>query len=188
MVQQINTEYSNLSWRQLLQKISDLALLQNDFKFSDEAIGNQYLGKPPASIDDILKTEDRLGIRLPEDYKEFLLTSNGFKCTSSIGVELFPVEELNFFVNTDRDQVEVWADTMEDNDPIFSAKLRSSIIIGGYYGGEQQLLLIPQTNGQWECWYFASWATGQTVYTNFRSYMEHEIGLLKRLLDESYLR
>ena len=45
---------------------------------------HETLLKPPASLTAIHDVEERLGISLPDDYKEFLLISNGLGCMPSI--------------------------------------------------------------------------------------------------------
>ncbi|KZT68606.1 hypothetical protein DAEQUDRAFT_727729 [Daedalea quercina L-15889] len=53
--------------------------------------------RPPASSAAIQEAEKRLGIELPEDYKQFLLISNGIEFMPSINAPGFkPVEELKW--------------------------------------------------------------------------------------------
>lgn len=175
--------YKKLSWKQLLDKISKIAIKQKTIDFSEHILSKKILSKLPATKEDISKVENRLNITLPEDYKKFLLTSNGFECFSTTGVTLIPVEEIDFLINVDKQLIDIWANEIDESDPVFSKKLKSSIIIGGKEE-EQQLLLIPLPNKNWECWHFSSWRPGEVIYESFRFYMEGE---LQSLEDNLYL-
>jgi len=175
--------YGHLSWSELLSQISKFAFEQKPIRFSEEILQRKSLSRPPALEEDIIATEQKLNLSLPEDYKSFLFTSNGFECFSHTGVTVSSVDKVDFLVNFDEELVDVWADQMEDIDPEFSQKLRSRIIIGGHEE-EQRLLLIPLQNNQWECWHFSSWSPGEDAYPGFRFYMEKE---LQRFEDGFYL-
>lgn len=170
--------YGNLAWEQLLRKISALAISQNTFVFPDEIIANNYLGKPPATINAISEAEKRLQVTLPEDYKQFLLASNGFECFSDIGVTILPIEEVDYLMNVDTPHVEARTRNPEIYNTGFGEKLSNSIIIGGILE-EQQLLLIPLGSQQLECWYLPGWESGETFYPGFRFYMEEELQKLE---------
>ena len=174
--------YGHLSWDQILHKMSELAISQETADFPAEVKAKKYLGKPPASASQIEDAEKQLQVTLPSDYKEFLLTSNGFDNFASIGVTISPIDKVDYYINIDREQVEVWTENLEDGNPQFANKFTNSIIIGGI-NEEQQLLLIPIDNNEWECWFFANWAAGETVYPNFRFYMEEQ---LQRLESDFY--
>ncbi|HNH09836.1 MAG TPA: hypothetical protein PK683_15175, partial [Leptospiraceae bacterium] len=58
--------------------------------------------------------------------------------------------------------------------PSFSEKLKGSILIGGAEE-EQQILLVRDSEDRWECWHFANWTPGETVYAGFRFYIESEL-------------
>lgn len=171
--------YGELSWEQLLHKISASAISQNTGDFSDEAKAINYLGKPPASASEIEDAEKRLQLTLPEDYKQFLLTSNGFdSIVSPGGITISSIDRVDYFINADRILVEIWMGNPEKYSTLFSEKLGNSIIIGGHTE-EQQLLLIPLGNQQWECWHLSPFTPGETIYPNFRFYMEEELQRLE---------
>lgn len=150
--------------------------------FPETILQSKSLSRPPATMADIAAAESRLGHTLPDDYKNFLLTSNGFEGFSDTGVVLCSVDQVIFLTSLSSETVDIWANAMEGVDNGFGDKLRSSIVIGGLQE-EQQLLLIPLSHGQWECWHFSSWRPGEVVYESFRFYMEEE---LQRLEDNFY--
>ena len=175
--------YKKLSWKKLLDNISKISIKQKTIDFSETIIKNKSLRKPPATREEISEAEKRLNLVLPDDYKKFLLASNGFECFSYTGVTLAPVDKIDFLTKVDEQLVDIWADSMDELDTTFGDKLRSSIIIGGHEE-EQQLLLIPLHNSNWECWHFSSWRPGEIIYESFRFYMEGE---LQSLEDELHL-
>lgn len=170
--------YKNLSWKQLLDKISKFAIKLEIIEFTDKILLKKSLSKPPATKEEINETEKRLKLILPDDYKEFLLISNGFECFSYTGVTLESIDKVDFLENVDQQLVDIWATSMDEPDTTFGDKLRSSLIIGGHEE-EQQLLLVPLQNNKWECWHFSSWRPGEVVYESFRFYMEGELQSLE---------
>jgi hypothetical protein len=170
--------YKKLSWKQLLNNISKVSIKQKTIDFTETILKNKSLRKTPATYEEINEAEKRLNLVLPDDYKKFLLVSNGFECFSYTGVTLASVDKIDFLVKVDEQLVDIWADSMDELDTTFGDKLRSSIIIAGLEE-EQQLLLIPLQNDSWECWHFSSWRPGEVVYESFRFYMEGELQSLE---------
>ncbi len=166
--------YKKLSWKQLLDKISKIAIKQKIIDFSEDILVKKSLSKSPATKEEINTAENRLEIILPDDYKKFLLTSNGFECFSYTGVTLAPIDKVDFLIKVDKQLVGIWANSMDEINMTFGDKLKRSIIIGGLEE-VQQLLLIPLKNKKWECWHFSSWRPGEVVYESFRFYMEGEL-------------
>ena len=168
--------YGKQPWIELLKEMSALAIEQNTYDFSQRQINEKWLGYKNASDKQIKNAENRLGIELPGEYKEFLRASNGLACLSTIDVTLMPVEEINYLKVLDKELVDIW--TGESDREEFNQQFSSSILIGGYHE-EQQLLLVPISDNKWECWFFAYWSPGETKYPSFRFYMERVLTRLK---------
>lgn len=168
--------YNDMPWKELLTNISRLAIEQQSTNFSNEAISNGWLGYTPAHTEDIARAEARLGITLPEDYKQFLLTSNGFNAISRTGVTLAPVSAIQRYIDVDPDNVELWNEGRDE--PGWGEPFKNSIIIGGFED-EQQLLLLPMPDGSWACWFFAFWVPGEHAYPSLRYYMEENLQQLE---------
>lgn len=67
-----------------------------------------WLGFEPAGEETIASAEERLGVRLPPSYRNFLLTSNGW---STIGnLDLLGVEEVGWMADIDPELLEAWED------------------------------------------------------------------------------
>ena len=115
----------------------------------------------------IIQTEKRLGIKLPEDYKQFLGTSNGIAAFPFMNPELIAVEQLDYLKTS---YLNIYGDlslfpsefpTEEgDADADISEYIEKAIAIS-VLPGEQEIWLIPpdKTNTEWECWFFAYLAT-----------------------------
>ncbi|KAF8753502.1 SMI1 / KNR4 family [Rhizoctonia solani] len=65
--------YAALSWEALL---SEIEILESK-AWNDEHEPYLPFFRPPASIEQITRVEQKLGVTLPQDYKEFLTISNG---------------------------------------------------------------------------------------------------------------
>jgi hypothetical protein len=168
--------FGQLTLKQLLQRISDSAIQQRDIDFENTVVKSRWLGYTPAKQSIIKATQQRLGISLPEDYKAFLLTTNGFRPTGSTDVSFLPVEKIGWLRDLDGQLVEIAGQPMDKDDSARSAGFQRSILIGGL-NEEQQFLLVPPggADKKWQYWFFASWLPGQRAYPSFRFYLEYEL-------------
>jgi len=163
--------YGNLSWSELLKQISLKVLEKENEEYPEQVLANKWLGFSGASKEDILKTEERLNIKLPKEYRDFILASNGFY-SFSLKPTLLSVDKIDWLKNLDPQLVKSWSETAYEMDEGLAKSFSNSILIGGFQE-EQQLLLIPDTNSEnWECWFFAYWVPGEIEYPNLRFYME----------------
>lgn len=125
----------------------------------------KYLGYPGASADQIAAREQALGIRLPEDYRAFLLASNGFR--GGIGglphglCSLLPIEEIGWFKDKDakigrlQSYVERAAsgEKMPDDFAVSPDDYARTLLVGESDGNECILLLPPrEESDSWEVW------------------------------------
>ncbi len=79
-----------------------------DFDYSETQINSKWLGTKPATLYDIKKTEDRLKNILPQDYKDFLLTTNGFHAFSHIDPGFCSIDKIDFLKNIDPELFDIW--------------------------------------------------------------------------------
>ncbi len=165
--------------KNLLDKIFEKAIKLDHFKFNEKQIKNSWLGNKPASDSEIKRTEKRLGIELPLDYKELLKITNGFSAPVTVEPTFEPIEKIDYLKNIDSYIIEIWSqEAIAD----IGKLLEKSIIIGGI-SEEQYFLLIPPNikNKQWKYWTFASWYPGENEHKNLICYLED---LLKFINDE----
>lgn len=163
----------------ILKQISELAIKAGDTDYSSEQIESNWLGTHPARIDEIEFAEEKLGIKLPKDYIDFLLITNGFTATNNCTEPRFEiVENIEYLAKIDDFIIEVWNQNgLED----IGKELARSILIGGIEE-EQYFLLIPpeSINDQWKYWKFASWIPGEYPFQNLQDYFSHVLDIMKR--------
>ncbi|MFL5752629.1 MAG: SMI1/KNR4 family protein [Bacteroidia bacterium] len=164
-----------------LKEISKKAILLNDFDFSKDQLKTEWLGSAAATEAEILSTEKRLKIKLPNDYIEFIKYSNGFPQTSSISCSFLPIGKIEYLRILDEDLVKLY--TSSDILKEIGEALASSILVGGL-NEEQQFLLIPPktSSGKWSYWKFANW---DPVETRFSSLLEYFASDLSFLINET---
>lgn len=165
--------------KELLKEISRLAIPKDRWNLlTAEQIKNEWLGNPPASVDEIKLAEQRLGVILPEDYKEFLLIANGFSAPNDIEPGFEPVDKINFLENIDPFLVEVWNESKLEE----SIDLARSILIAGI-DQEQYFLLIPPAVNElaWKYWKFANWIPGVHLSADLTNYFKEVLGFMKNV-------
>lgn len=168
--------YGHLSLRTLLDSIADQAIKSGDLTYSKEVIGKSWLGYAPAAATAIAAVEARLGVTFPDEYRSFLLLTNGWRAAGFIDVTFLPVEKIGWLKDLDAQLVEIWGASLDETNPQQAAGFRRSILIGGL-NEEQQLLLVPPggKDAAWQCWFFANWVPGIEPYPSLRFYLEHSL-------------
>ncbi|WPU93415.1 SMI1/KNR4 family protein [Mucilaginibacter sabulilitoris] len=152
----------------LLKQISQLAIKLGDVTFTDEQIKSDWLGNAPASATEIKLAEDRLGVELPQDYKDFLLVTNGFSAPNDIEPTFEHVSNIDFLKNIDSDLINIWSEVELVE---IGKELAKSIVIAGINEEQYFLLIPPDSAGEkWKYWKFASWHPGEHPYRNLESY------------------
>jgi hypothetical protein len=155
--------------QKVLKRISELAIKSGDTQYSKEQIESNWLGNYPANVEDIEYAGKKLGITFPQDYKDFLLLTNGFAATINHNEPRFEaLENVDYLVNIDSFMVETWNQKgLED----IGKELSRSILIGGVEE-EQYFLIIPpeSLNDHWKYWEFASWLPGEYPFKNLLAY------------------
>ncbi|WP_316830665.1 SMI1/KNR4 family protein [Pedobacter aquatilis] len=165
--------------KKTLKKISETAIRQGEFIFTDEQVTSGWLGNQAASLTEIKQLEAQLQIILPKDYKEFLLITNGFTSPNENTEPSFEsVTNVGYLKDIDPELIEIWINNDELLD--VAIKLSRSIVIGGR-NEEQYFLLIPplSENEEWEYWKFASWIPGEDPYKGLENYFINALDFLK---------
>ena len=97
--------------KMVLQQISQRAIQLAAHNFTDEQKQYGWLGYPPATEEQIEAAENRLGIKLPDDFKEFLRITNGFLTPNDATEPTFEsIEKIEYLKNIDSFLLEVWSD------------------------------------------------------------------------------
>jgi cell wall assembly regulator SMI1 len=177
------------SWPAFLKKLSkklfeeadesELELIEAD---EPERMKSRWLGFPGATAEAIAAREAALGTRLPDDYREFLLASNGFRGLAGLphGIcSLLPVEEIGWMREKDASTGRL-AEYLEDHKGGVSKEedfivdpedYERTLLIGESDGNECILLLPPKDAGEWELWTYHP-ETGFVTGDTFQDFME----------------
>ncbi|RYE23783.1 MAG: SMI1/KNR4 family protein [Sphingobacteriaceae bacterium] len=147
----------------LLKTISENALDYETFNFTSEQKETKWLGNVPTSNKQVFEIETRLGIILPQDYKDFLFTTNGFSAPDDTEPSFLDAGNVDFLKNIDNFIIEAY------NIP----ELNNAIVVAGL-DEEQYFLLIPPTPAfsDWKYWKFANWIPGEQAFDNLEQYFE----------------
>lgn len=150
--------------KNLLVSISEKAIKYEDFNFSSEQIETNWLGTIPATEKQINKVEDKLGIKLPEDYIVFLKITNGFSAPNDIEPSFESIEKIDYLKNIEPFAIEAYA---------YLPELKNAILVAGMDEEQYFLLLPPESDdANWKYWKFANWHPGEHPYQNLKEYFE----------------
>lgn len=162
----------------------------------------QTLGYPPATGSEIAEAEARLGLLLPESYKNFLRVSNGWD-QLGIGPDfqvglIFPANGVDFFYKQDPYLFSAESGTpMNSNSFCMESEDRNSVIdfaeenytidklekkIAVSEAGEHQYFLYPEVirkDAEWEAWRCAE---SDAIYYRYGSFWDLMNAEFKRLL------
>ncbi|HEX8017190.1 MAG TPA: SMI1/KNR4 family protein [Flavobacterium sp.] len=150
--------------KKLLTTISEKAIKNEDFNFTSEQIENNWLGTIPATEKQISNTENRLGIKLPKDYIEFIKITNGFSAPNDIEPSFENISNIDFLKNIEPFAIEAYSHLPE---------LKNAILIAGIEEEQYFLLILPESeNEEWKYWKFANWYPGEHPFGNLKEYFE----------------
>ena len=151
-----------------LTSISEQMIRLAEYDFTENQVQSKWIGNKGATIEEIKNTEERLRINLPNDYRDFILTTNGFQKINEIEPTFLQIEEVDYLKNVDANLIEIWKafGTYE-----IGKTLEKSIIIGGIMEEQSFLLIPPDTvNKKWRYWKFAAWIPGEEPFKNLKDY------------------
>lgn len=156
--------------RELLAKISVLAIAHNPDAFTQQAKIAQSIGREPATNRAIAATEQRLKVKLPLDVIEFYQITNG---TSEILSHTFggfiEIDRVDWLINLDSEVLENYAGMGED----YLNDLKNSILIAGLNHVHQILLIQPYGKYvKWRYWEFATYLPGESEFSGICAYLE----------------
>ena len=163
--------------KDILRKISELAIRLNGATFTNEQNELQWLGNSPASMEEINLAKTRLGIELPADYIRFLLTTNGFFTPCDSTEPTFEtINKVDHLKNIDTYLLEIWNEGILID---IGEQLNRAIVIGGL-NDEQYFFLIPPLmfDEKWQYWKFANWIPGVQPYEDLNDYFTSVLNLM----------
>lgn len=157
--------------------------------FEWEALLNGGLRYPAVSAGAIQATEQRLGIRLPPSYRNFLMVSNGWLTDQEI---FLPVEQIDSFQKEEPELAKVWTSggvmTVSDREyfeydlnkqdiiRIRVEYLPECLLLSEHYGVSTRYYLLNPAiifeNGEWEAWSLEPRIAGALRFRSFKALME----------------
>ncbi|MCC8409008.1 SMI1/KNR4 family protein [Mucilaginibacter sp. UR6-1] len=164
--------------KDLLKEISKLAIQSQAFGLTNEHKQSGWLGNSPATMEGILKAERRLGVELPNDYKEFLLLTNGFFTPCDSTEPIFEaINNIDHLKNIDAYLLEIWNEGVLID---VGKQLNRAIVVAGMED-EQYFLLIPPdySVNKWQYWKFANWIPGEERYESLKKYFTSVLNFMK---------
>ena len=179
--------FGDRSLLELLQEISRLADAEDEVEYE---LGRErppwltdWLGRSPATERMVVALEHRLGLSLPAEYRQFLLTSDGFAPSSTVDTGLLPCELVGWLRDgLDSHTFGLMVEMAEWEDELDAAALERAVLIGGHQDSSQWLMLIPPAaaGGEWQTWWFAFWGgIGFHRKAGIRSHLEEQLRLLQ---------
>ena|SRR6218665_2532993 len=176
----VNTIAQNSELKALLIEISSKAIELNSTYFSTEQVEHSWIGFAPANDTMIIQLEQRLKVKLPQDFKDFLLITNGFRDANGVEPSFCALSKIDYLKNVDQELIDIWN---FPSDKSFTENFKSAIQVGGF-DEEQQFYLIPPGayNTDWEYWHFAAWSPGEAVYTSLLDYFNHVLETTNQFL------
>jgi hypothetical protein len=157
------------------------------------AVGlNEFSVNSGASEAQVEAVEERLKIKLPPSYRNFLSARNGWKFASDVTPVIRPVEKIRWFRKEHKDWYEAYAmsaeplsvmekdyfDYTKQDCAVFEIKHLAQALCISEIEDEAVVLLNPMViwpDGEWEAWYFSNSSPGATRYRSFAAWMSQEL-------------
>jgi len=164
--------------KNLLTEISLIAIQQNESAFTEEQKKSRWLGTQPALEEEIKAAESRLGVNLPDDYKDLLSITNGFFTPCDSTEPTFePVTKIDYLKNIDTYLLEIWNEGVLAD---IGEQLNRAIVVGGLVDEQYFFLITPEhSEDKWQYWKFANWLCGEQRYENLENYFVSVLAFLK---------
>lgn len=160
--------------KELIKVLFKESISKGEYEYSLDEIESNWIGANPAQIKDIEEKEKELKVKFPDDYKELLQITNGFKTSNdTIEPSFLEINEVDYLKNIVPFLIECYEDTLPE--------LEDSILIAGKVE-EQKFLLIPPSNKikEWRYWKFANWIPGEEEFDGINAYLEYVINFLTK--------
>ncbi|GGK69939.1 hypothetical protein Ppa06_36790 [Planomonospora parontospora subsp. parontospora] len=120
-----------------------------------------WLGTDGVSEAELVRHEERLGVRLPPSYREFLQVTNGWDEETRFSIRMLPIAEVGWTRDVDPELAEIWTSTRPG--------MADTLYVSEHLEGQVYLLNpnIVTPDGEWEAWDFANWHPGALEFRSF---------------------
>jgi hypothetical protein len=189
-------------WMPILSRLNAVLLQSEDFEddLTAEARSSSWCGSPPASEEEIVEAERRIGLTLPPSYRSFLSVSNCWRPYDNFVERLLPVQEIKPYRDADpKDLAAIQRmdeDDISDSDYVdydseeHSGALRpryyaDSILVSQAWGVESERVLLNPSiisiDGEWEVIFSAYWIPGNHRFRSFLEFVKYSVGSLQNI-------
>ncbi|GAA3133201.1 SMI1/KNR4 family protein [Streptosporangium carneum] len=183
-------------WRDLLRHVGRLAVERaygDDLEHLTAEDSQNWPGSPGAAESELVRHEQRLGVRLPPSYREFLQVTNGWDEYGIAGGPLLPLTGIGWLRDLDPGLADMWSSpdwkpvSVPDEDYFVYGEeqdtvhlrpeyLPDTLQIGEYDDGTYLLNPhIKTPDGEWEAWYLAPWLAGAERCRSFWDLMNSQL-------------
>ncbi|WP_433323638.1 SMI1/KNR4 family protein [Spirillospora sp. CA-294931] len=160
-------------WRPFLKRWSQDWIAahdpERDRPLDEDVVRNEWLGFSPATSAQVAEAEARLGLTLPPSFRDFLLTTDGWRDAGNFVYRLAGTAEIGYLRDMDS-MWNVYADADDDLGPDFNAVVQISL-----EGDACVLFLDPGDmggDGEWAAYRLASWSgMGPERHASFHDLM-----------------
>ncbi len=165
----------------ILKEIFETAIKLGDYDFDKKAIEKKWLGQLPASKQDIKQAENKLKVSFPNDYKEFLLITNGYCSPNFVDPAFESVDKIDYLKNVDTSFIESRENLIPET---VRKDLERSILVGGKETLVEDIffVIIPPNlkDKRWKYWKWADWNPNEESYLNLEEYFDDMIAFMKK--------
>jgi cell wall assembly regulator SMI1 len=176
-------------WGTFLQDLSHRILADEGNLWIDAEYRDRgYLGYPGAGEQEIAAAERRLQCRLPNSFRSFLMASDGWAAMGAASPgKLWSVSELGWLRERQQDLIRagrVFQMSLEEHlllqghDIFYHGPFMESCLEISDWGDACILFLCPEvttSEGEWECWEWASWHPGAMRYPSFAAWFASQL-------------
>ncbi|MFB8003243.1 SMI1/KNR4 family protein [Nocardia sp. NPDC056000] len=165
-----------MSWRPWLSRWSQEWIRSREPGQEDpEILRDGWLGFAPASEEAIAGAEGRIGRTLPPSYREFLLTTDGWRHAGVFVDQMLDTSDIGWLRDIEPFWEEAWKDLLDENPaPEDGNPLGRGLLISRE-GDAQILFLDPgdvDAEGEWAAYILSSWSDGPRRFASFTALME----------------
>lgn len=182
-------------WKSFLTEYSRELLTNEKIRnrLRPEVVESGWLGYKPATEEEIVAAEARLGVRFPPSDRAFLHVTDGWRYMNTFVHRMWPTPGIAWFRQRNQEWIDAYVEPAKD-DPrlpddkylVYGKAQDVSAIRPEYLpkaleisdtGDEAIILLNPEIvtpEGEWEAWFFANWLPGASRYRSFAELMQQE--------------
>lgn len=144
-----------------------------------------WLGKPPATELQIVATEARLGRKLPDSYRSFLLVSNGFMNPGPFIGSLLAVEQVSWFSERNGELADVARASSSAYPGVVEGRLESMLQVTSRPSSHDDFYMLDpletSLDGEWRAYRYQQY--GLHAYRTFWDLMKKQLEVFRFLAD-----